>query len=109
MSEPNAEPAKPPGDRVLRAMTNDGAFRVITLRTTDTVQAAIEAQRVRGPLGRPFAELLTASVLVRETMSPGLRVQLILQGGQGGSIVADSRPEGLTRGLVQAPDRKSVV
>jgi molecular chaperone Hsp33 len=96
-------PAAEPRDRVIRGMTNDGAFRVITLRTTDTVQAAIDAQKVRGALARPFAELLTASVLVRETMSPGLRVQLILQGGAGGSLIADSRPEGLTRGLVQNP------
>ncbi|MCB9730013.1 MAG: Hsp33 family molecular chaperone HslO [Deltaproteobacteria bacterium] len=92
-----------PSDRVLRAITNDGAFRVITLRTTDTVQAAIEAQKVRGHIAVPFGELLTASVLVRETMSPGLRVQLVLQGGAGGALVADARPEGLTRGLVQHP------
>ena len=31
-------------DHVIREMTDDGAFRVLTLRTTDTVQAVIEAQ-----------------------------------------------------------------
>ncbi|MEZ4265857.1 MAG: Hsp33 family molecular chaperone HslO [Myxococcota bacterium] len=103
MSDSPAETSTEPRDRVLRAMTNDGAFRVITLRTTDTVQAALDAQKVRGPLAIPFGELLTASVLVRETMSPGLRVQLILQGAAGGAVIADSRPEGLTRGLVQNP------
>jgi molecular chaperone Hsp33 len=46
--------------------------------------------------------MLTASVLVRETMAPDLRVQAILQGDDPKTrIVADSFPDGMTRGLVQ--------
>src|SRR5215210_6181089 len=91
-------------DSVMRAITEDGAFRVITVCTTDTVRAAMAAQGVRGPTGRHFADLLTGTVLVRETMSPQLRVQGIVKGAGGrGSLVADSRPGGATRGLVQLP------
>jgi molecular chaperone Hsp33 len=91
-------------DSVMRAITEDGAFRVITVCTTDTVRAAMLAQDVRGPTARHFADLLTGTVLVRETMSPQLRVQGIVKGAGGrGSLVADSRPGGATRGLIQIP------
>jgi len=92
------------GDAALRAMTDDGGFRVITVRTTDMVRAAIEAQSARGEVARWFGELLTGAVLFRETMAPSLRVQCILQGAGGkGQLVADSMPGGGTRGLVRLP------
>jgi molecular chaperone Hsp33 len=89
-------------DSVLRAMTDDGAFRVITARTTETVRNAIAAQGATGATARTFGELLTGAILYRETMAPQLRVQGILKGSGGtGSLVADSHPSGKTRGLVQ--------
>lgn len=92
------------GDSVLRAITNDGAFRVIVARTTNTVARAIDAQQGVGPTARHFADLLTGAVLFRETMAPQLRVQGILRGANGtGSLVADSHPSGMTRGLIQLP------
>ncbi len=102
---PRDEPRNEPADSVLRAITDDGAFRVITARTTQTVRAAIAAQKGRGPTARTFADLITGAVLFRETMAPKLRVQGILTapGGQG-SLVADSHPSGDTRGLIQLPD-----
>jgi molecular chaperone Hsp33 len=91
-----------PPDTVLRAITDDGAFRVITARTTQTVRGAIEAQGVTGQTARHFGDLLTGSILFRETMAPNLRVQGILKGASGsGSLIADSHPSGQTRGLVQ--------
>jgi molecular chaperone Hsp33 len=88
-------------DRVLRAITDDGAFRVIAAVTTDTVRAAIAAQAAKPAHAGPFGELLTGAVLVREAMAPNLRVQVVLRGEGGrGSLVADSHPEGKTRGLV---------
>lgn len=87
---------------MLRAITDDGAFRVITAQTTDTVRGAIRAQGAKGPTARTFGDLITGSILFRETMAPELRVQGILRGSQGtGSLVADSHPSGMTRGLVQ--------
>jgi molecular chaperone Hsp33 len=91
-----------PRDSVLRAMTDDGAFRVITASTTNTVRGAIQAQRTRGETARTFGDLITGSILFRETMAPDLRVQGILRGSNGsGSLVADSHPSGQTRGLIQ--------
>lgn len=91
-------------DRVLRGMTDDGGFRVITARTSDTVRAAVASQKVTGPAAQKFGELLTAAILFRETMAPTLRVQVILQGADNkGQLVADSNPDGSARGLVRLP------
>ncbi len=92
------------GDRVLRAITDDGGFRVITTRTTDSVRAAVAAQGATGTTALRFAELLTGAVLYRETMAPTLRVQVIVKGYEGkGQLVADSKPDGDVRGLVRKP------
>lgn len=89
-------------DSVIRAITDDGAFRVITISTASTVRDATLAQSAAPALAKHFADLVTGTILVRETMAPGLRVQGILKGQGGhGSLVADSNPDGTTRGLVQ--------
>ena len=87
-------------DRVVRAITDDGAFRVIAARTTATVRGAVAAQKARGEVAARFGELLTGTILVREAMAPALRVQGILKGKGKGSLVADSHPDGSSRGLV---------
>jgi len=93
------------GDSVLRAITNDGAFRVVVAKTTRTVRGVLEAQRVTGRTAQHFGDLITGSVLFRETMAPNLRVQTVLKGvGGRGSLVADSHPSGMTRGLMQLPE-----
>ena len=100
----------PARDSVLRAMTDDGAFRVITASTTNTVRGAIQAQRTSGETARTFGDLITGSILFRETMAPELRVQGILRGSGGsGSLVADSHPSGQTRGLIQLKEGKSQI
>lgn len=91
-------------DSVLRAMTDDGAFRVITTRTTETVRGILDAQRPHSSSARTFADLITGVVLFRETMSPQQRVQGILKRiGEKTSLLADSNADGDTRGLVQLP------
>ena len=88
-------------DSVVRAITDDGAFRVITARTTETVRGAAAAQGAKGATARHFGELLTGTILVREAMAPSLRVQGILKGAGGkGTLVADAHPDGSSRGLV---------
>lgn len=85
-------------------MTDDGAFRVITARTTDTVRGVLQAQSATGGTARTFGDLITSAILFRETMAPELRVQGVLRGSRGtGSLVADSHPSGMTRGLLQMP------
>lgn len=87
-------------DSVLRAMADDGSFRVIVARTNDTVRGAIGVQKVVGPVAERLGDLVTGAILVRETMAPGLRVQGIMK-TKTGSLVADAHPDGATRALVQ--------
>jgi molecular chaperone Hsp33 len=92
-------------DTVLRAITDDGAFRVIAADTTATVRGALAAQKPDGlELVRTFADLLTGAILVRESMAPDNRLQAILQGDDPRMrMIADTHPDGATRGLVQLP------
>ena len=87
-------------DRILRAITDDGAFRVVAVRTTDTAQAGLTAQCVEGDTAATLGEILTAAVLIRETMAPGYRLQTILKDSIGNHVVGDAHPGGKTRGLV---------
>lgn len=91
-----------PPDRGISAVTHDGAFRVIAIRSTRTVRGLAKSQGVRGPSAENLADLASGTVLVRLTMAPNYRVQGIIQGAGGGTLVADSWPDGGTRGLVRA-------
>ena len=93
-------------DLVIRALTDEGSFRVLTARTTGLCRESIQRQSVRGPTARHFGDLLTGTVLVRETMAPQLRVQGIVRGAGGGcTLIGDSFPDGGTRGLVSCKKR----
>lgn len=88
-------------DSALRAMTDDGAFRVITVRTTDTVQRMLDLQGQRGQDARYLGELVTGAVMVRETMAPDYRLQALLRSHDNRQrIVADTHPDGGSRGLI---------
>jgi molecular chaperone Hsp33 len=88
-------------DIVVRAITTDGAFRVITALTTETVRGATAVQSATGSTAQRLGELITGAILIREAMAPRLRVQAIVKGATGhGSLVADSHPDGTSRGLV---------
>jgi molecular chaperone Hsp33 len=61
----------------------------------------LSAQNARGSTARHLGDLVAGAVLVRETMSPQLRVQGILkQRDKAGYLLGDSHPSGHTRGLV---------
>jgi len=93
-------------DSALRAMTDDGAFRVVVVRTTDTVARTVEAQQVRARTAEHLGELTTGAILVRETMAPTHRLQALLRNrDQKNRFVVDSHPDGGTRGLVAPADR----
>ncbi|MBM4361104.1 MAG: Hsp33 family molecular chaperone HslO [Deltaproteobacteria bacterium] len=92
------------GDRLVRAMTDDGSFRVVTADTTLTVRGALAAQEAVGETARVLGDLVTGVLLTRITMAPALRVQGVLR-GPAGQLVADSHPSGKTRALVtRGPD-----
>ena len=90
-------------------MTMDGAFRLIAAVTTETARGALAAQSTGDELGLRLAELLTAAVLVRETTQPARRVQMVWKDRRGGSLVADSLPDGLNRGLVNPGESAPVL
>jgi molecular chaperone Hsp33 len=97
-------PTTPEPDGVLRSLTDDGIFRVIAVRTTDTAEGVVKAQGSTGVTASLLADLVTGAVLVRESMAPDLRVQVIVQSAaQRSRVIADAHPDGSTRGLVQKP------
>ncbi|MEZ4365514.1 MAG: Hsp33 family molecular chaperone HslO [Kofleriaceae bacterium] len=87
-------------DHVVRAITKDGAFRVIAAVTTSTARDVAAAQGLTGDLALRLAELLTSAILVRETTQPARRVQLIWRDARGGTLVADALPDGSNRAIV---------
>lgn len=97
------EAAKTSGpDRVLRAMTDDGALRIMTACTTETVRGVIGAQAPRADVAEVLGDMVSAAILFRETMAPTLRVQAVIRGlANSGQVMADSHPDGWARGLVQ--------
>lgn len=87
-------------DNALRAVTDDGAFRVITVRTTDIVRRMLAIRSLWGAEAVQLAELVTGTILVRETMAPTHRVQGLLRSADGASLfIGDSDPDGGARGL----------
>ena len=97
-------------DLVIRALTDDGSFRVLTARTTSLCREAVQKQGVSGETARHFGDLLTGTVLVRETMAPQLRVQGVVRGSRGGcTLIGDSFPDGGTRGLVNLKSGESEI
>ena len=92
-------------DKVLRAMTDDASFRVMTAFTTQTVAEVLRCQKPPSTEAERLGGLLTGTILVRETMAPTYRVQGVLRGmGGKGTLVADSHPDGSSRGLVALPE-----
>jgi molecular chaperone Hsp33 len=95
MSEPKIQ------DSALRAMTDDGAFRVVVVRTTDTVRRMLELQGHSGQEAQFLGELITGAVMVRETMAPDFRLQALLRSQDNRHrLVADTHPDGGSRGLI---------
>lgn len=81
-------------------MTDDGAFRVMAAVVSSTALDCAAVQSADGVLAKRLGELLCGAVLVRETMQPGKRLQIILYDSMGGRLVADSQPDGSSRGIV---------
>lgn len=93
-----------PPDEAVTVVTNDGAFRVIALRSTRTARGVIASQKATGQTARHLGDLCTGTVLVRLTMAPSYRVQGVIRGaGAKGTLVADAYPDGGTRGLCRTP------
>lgn len=89
-------------DFAVTAVTHDGAFRVIVLRTSELAREAVQTQGAEGTNARHLADVLTGTILVRLTMAPTYRVQGIVRGaGAKGTLVGDSHPDNVARALMQ--------
>ena len=88
-------------DVVVRGITDEQAFRVITAITTNTVQQIVSVQGAEGKAAEVLSNMVTGAMMIRETMSPQLRVQGLLRSADGAaSVVADAHPDGTNRGLL---------
>ncbi len=90
-------------DRALRAISEDGSFRLLIASTTDTAADILTRQGAHAGGRALLADLVSGTVLLRLTMSPDYRLQGILQRDGLGSMVVDSLPDGTTRGLLRLP------
>lgn len=84
-------------------MTAEGSFRLIAVSLRSTVREIAAAQEASGPASEQLAELVAASILLRETSAPDKRVQLTMTPCDGPSLFAESRPDGACRGIVNPP------
>lgn len=91
-------------DSVRRAITDDGSFRVITLNTTQTAREILARHKPPEEVNPLMVELVTAAVMIRETMSPDQRVQVMLKEETGITLVVETFPDGMTRALMSAPE-----
>jgi molecular chaperone Hsp33 len=91
-----------PTGEVVRAVTREGTFRVVAVDASDAAATIVEAQHATGNAARLLGELVVGSVLFRETMSPDLRVQVILKPTQGKTYaLGDTIGGGSVRGLLR--------
>ncbi len=91
-------------------MTKDGQFRVIAMTMAQTCAEAVTKQKSPVGLIERQSELMCAGVLIRETMQPGNRLQIIMKDPAGHRLVADSLPDGSNRSIVNpgAPNDRKV-
>jgi molecular chaperone Hsp33 len=95
-------------DNALRAVTDDGAFRVITVRTTDTVRRMLATHSLWGAEAIHLADLVTGAILLRETMAPWHRLQGLLRSADGSSLwLGESHPDGGARGLLTRKGKRA--
>lgn len=100
---PTSAAATPSDDVVLRALTDEGSLRAVVVGLGDAASRPIALHARTDREAAALGELLAAAALVRETVAPGLRIQMTLRGERGGHMVADSFPDGLVRGFIARP------
>lgn len=80
---------------------------MIAVSLGDTAAIAAERQEAPEDLVDRLAQLMCAGVLLRETVQPTNRVQIIFRDSEGHRLVTDAMPEGSNRSIVD-PGNESV-
>lgn len=91
---------------VIKGFSPGGGFRALVFEGRAAVQEVVDAQlgELEGSdsldrVAELFGEVLLSAILIRLEMSPNHRLQVSLR-SEGGSLLADSHPDGMVRGVV---------
>jgi molecular chaperone Hsp33 len=92
-------------DFIVRAITSEGAFRIVACVGTDTVRDALDGVAAPTAVKEAFARAMVGLSIVRSTIHPGERFQFHVRNlGDIGELRVDSWPEGAVRGYVEPRD-----
>ena len=95
-------------NKLVRAMTDAGAFRVLAVDATGAADAARVAHDLAEPEAVALARLLSGCLLIRSTIHPNDRLQVTLNhNGSVGDLSVDAWPNGIVRGRVLSAAKKN--
>lgn len=96
------------GDKLVRAMTDAGAFRVLAVDSTVASNAAREAHGLAKEAADALSRLMSGSLLIRSTIHPNDRLQVTMgHNGRLGDLSVDAWPDGRIRGRVLSSAKKN--
>jgi len=94
-------------DKLIRAMTDAGAFRVLAVNATEAAQAAKDAHGLGDDETIALGRLLSGCLLIRSTIHPNDRLQVTMNhNGSVGDLSVDAWPDGMVRGRVLSGAKK---
>ena len=96
------------GDKLVRAMTDAGAFRVLAVDATTAANVAREAHGLAADAADALSRLMSGSLLIRSTIHPNDRLQVTMgHNGRLGDLAVDAWPDGRIRGRVLSAANKN--
>lgn len=88
-------------DKLIRAMTDAGAFRVLAVDATEAAQAGQDAHGLGAAETIALSRLLSGCLLIRSTIHPNDRLQVTMNhNGSVGDLSVDAWPNGMVRGRI---------
>ncbi|MBP3191709.1 Hsp33 family molecular chaperone HslO [Natronogracilivirga saccharolytica] len=92
-------------DRLLKAISENGHYRIIVVKTTEIVRTARNNHNLSLLPTVLLGRTLTAALLLASNLKGEERIQIKLQGnGPVGSVTAEATSHGEVRGYVASPD-----
>ena len=94
-------------NKLVRAMTDAGAFRILAVDATRAADAAREAHGLENEPAVALARLFSGCMLIRSTIHPNDRLQVTMNhNGSVGDLSVDAWPNGIVRGRVLSAKQK---
>ena len=95
-------------DTLWRGLTRRGEIRILVARTTNSAAEAARRLESSADVARMLGEWATATLLVRSTLNPDERLQVLLNHqGPVGQVVVDAWENGGVRCFVQRPQEET--